>query len=132
MIVAGAGISGRCGRGELAELVRETAASLGIALGAVAALAVPMAKATHPAALAAADILGLALIPVATADLAGAARFALTDSPRVRAVLGVPSAAETAALVVAGAGSHLMAPRAASAHATCAFATTGAAKGEVS
>lgn len=131
MIVAGAGLSARCAARELADLVLGTAASLGIAMGEVAALAVPEAKAAHPAARGAAGLLGLPLKAVSADDMGAAACLALTDSPRARAALGVPSAAETAALAAAGADSRLLAPRAASPRATCAFATKGGAtKGE--
>lgn len=45
-----------------------------------------------------------------------------THSPRVQAMFGVGSVAEAAALVGAGAGSRLIAPRIATPHAACALA----------
>lgn len=45
-----------------------------------------------------------------------------THSPRVQAMFGVGSVAEAAALVGAGPGSRLIAPRVATPYAACAFA----------
>jgi cobalt-precorrin 5A hydrolase len=49
---------------------------------------------------------------------------AATHSPRVQAMFGVGSVAEAAALVGAGPGSRLLAPRVATPYAACALAVS--------
>jgi len=77
----------------------------------VAALATLAEKAAAPALLALAGALGVPVIPITAAALAGVET--LTDSPRLRAFLGTGSLAEAAALCAAGPGARLLGPRAA-------------------
>lgn len=122
MIVAGFG----CRKGVSAD---EVAAAFALALdraglrpGVIAAFAAPAAKGGEAALKIAADRHGLPLILVPEAALAAAADRTLTRSERVVALLGVPSAAETAALAAAGPGARLMGPRSSAGNVTCALA----------
>ena len=80
-------------------------ATLAMAAAAPAQLALPADKAGHPALAA----LGLPLVAVALADLAG--QPARTPSPRQPARYGRLSVAEAAALAAAGPGARLLQPR---------------------
>jgi cobalt-precorrin 5A hydrolase len=62
------------------------------------------------------------LVGVAAAELAAVADRAVTYSDLVHRLKGVPSIAETAALVAAGRHARLILPRMANASATCALA----------
>jgi cobalt-precorrin 5A hydrolase len=62
-------------------------------------------------------------VPQAALEQAGAR--AVTRSQRVRALTGVPSLSEAAALAAAGPSARLLAPRIAVGPATCALAITG-------
>jgi cobalt-precorrin 5A hydrolase len=64
------------------------------------------------------------LVPQAELEAAGART--VTRSDRVIALMGVPSAAEAAALAAAGPAGRLIAPRTAVGPATCALATSEA------
>ncbi len=68
--------------------------------------------------------LNLPLVFLARAALKEAAPRAVTKSPRVLALFGLPSVAETAALAGAGPGSRLVLPRIAAGGVTCAVAAS--------
>lgn len=70
----------------------------------------------------AAKTLGVELLFLPLDALKARKGAAATHSPRVRAMFGVGSVAEAAALVGAGAGSRLLAPRLATPFAACALA----------
>jgi cobalt-precorrin 5A hydrolase len=80
------------------------------------------AKAGEPALIEAAEKLAIPLKGLAPADLAAASDRAVTRSDRVIAMFGVPSVAETAALVGAGPGSTLVLPRIQAHGVACAVA----------
>ena len=113
VIVAGFG----CRKGiSVAEIEAALAAALerhGIAREAVAALSTMAAE------------LGLPLVLVPPRTLEAAADRAVTRSERVVALMGVPSAAETAALAAAGPAGRLIGPRIAVGPVTCALARGG-------
>lgn len=113
MIVAGVGFRSACTAAELAALVRTM---LGERRATV--LAAPARKRGAPALEAAAQ-LGLALRLVDDAALAAVQHLCPTRSEAARRATGHASVAEACAL--AGGGS-LLAPRVASALATCALA----------
>ena len=122
MIVAGLG----CRTGATADAVAEAfAAALsrcGLARDAIDALATGSDKSREQGILALAQALGLPLIFVAAGEMSRAAGGAVTSSPRVIALKGVPSVAETVALAAAGHAARLVAPRVATATVTCAIA----------
>jgi cobalamin biosynthesis protein CbiG len=66
--------------------------------------------------------LGLELVFLPLAALRARKATAATHSPRVQAMFGVGSVAEAAALVGAGPGSRLVAPRVTTPVAACALA----------
>lgn len=78
----------------------------------IAALATLAEKAAAPAVLALARELGLPVLPLAAAALAGVET--LTQSPGQQARFGTGSLAEAAALCAAGSGARLLGPRAVS------------------
>lgn len=90
--------------------------------GEIAMLATLPHRAADRVLLEVAASLGVSLIAVPDADLLSVAPRCLTDSPRVRAAIGLPSVAEAAALAAAGPDAMLLGPRAAVAGATCALA----------
>jgi cobalt-precorrin 5A hydrolase len=117
------GVGGRSGVDavELAALVREAAAAQSVDLR-TASLAALDRREDEEAFRNAAQALGLDLMLVQSAALLARAADVLTHSPRVEAMFGVGSVAEALALVAAGQGSRLLAPRAATARLTCAIA----------
>lgn len=123
LIVAGIG----CRRGVTADAVVDVvdmALQTGVLQRAqLALLAVPDDKMNEAGIQDAARRLGLDIVPVTQQAMQNASAHALTKSERVRALKGVPSVAETAALAAIGSGGRLLAPRSVSATATCAIAT---------
>jgi cobalt-precorrin 5A hydrolase len=79
-------------------------------------------KADEPGVHEAAAALGVALVFLPLDALKARKGAAPTHSPRVQAMFGVGSVAEAAALVGAGPGSRLLAPRVATPYAACALA----------
>jgi cobalt-precorrin 5A hydrolase len=120
-----AGIGAR--RGVAAEaivdLVRAVAARHGAPLSRVT-LCTLESKADEPGLLEAAKILGVGLVFLPLEALKARKGAAPTHSPRVQAMFGVGSVAEAAALVGAGPGSRLLAPRIATPYAACALAVS--------
>jgi cobalt-precorrin 5A hydrolase len=72
----------------------------------------------------AAKTLGVSLVFLPLEALKARKGAAPTHSPRVQAMFGVGSVAEAAALVGAGPGSRLLAPRVATPYAACALAVS--------
>ncbi len=66
------------------------------------------------------------LVRVAPGDLEAAGSRTQSSSPRVKALVGVPSVAEAAALAAAGPKAKLILPRIAVGPVTCALADTAA------
>lgn len=75
--------------------------------------------------VAAARTLRVPLVLVSQRELEAAGHRVATRSPRVMALMGVPSVAEAAALAAGGASARLLGPRIAIGPATCAIAETG-------
>lgn len=105
----------------LVDLVRRVADDLDITL-AEAELFTTESKETEPAFHEAAQKLGLPLTFLPLGMLKKRRGAAKTHSPRVRAMFGVGSVSEAAALVGAGPGSRLLAPRRSTPVAACAIA----------
>ena len=110
------GVSGEV----IASLVREALAS--IEQNGPAALFTVDAKRHEAGVAQAAQALAMPLHFLTQEALAAVSDLAQTRSPRVEALFGVPSVAETAALAGAGAGAVLILPRIARDDATCAIA----------
>ena len=110
------GVSGEV----IASLVREALAS--IEQNGPAALFTVDAKRHEAGVAQAAQALAMPLHFLTQEALAAVSDLAQTRSPRVEALFGVPSVAETAALAGAGAGAVLILPRIARDNATCAIA----------
>jgi cobalt-precorrin 5A hydrolase len=91
--------------------------------GGAGALCTAAAKGAEPGLRDAAARLGLPLIGLPPAALAGTSERAQTRSDRVVALFGVPSVAETAALAAAGPDARLVVPRLQAGGVTCAIAT---------
>lgn len=79
-------------------------------------------KAGEPGLHEAASTLGIDIVFLPLEALKARKGAAPTHSPRVQAMFGVGSVAEAAALVGAGPGSRLLAPRVATPYAACALA----------
>jgi cobalt-precorrin 5A hydrolase len=92
----------------------------------IAALATATDKSAEVGIADAALSLGLRLLFLTPEQLQSASASALTISPRVLSLKGVPSVAETAALAAAGSGARLLGPRVATPTVTCAIAVGGA------
>jgi cobalt-precorrin 5A hydrolase len=110
------GVSGEV----IASLVREALAR--IEQNGAAALFTVDGKRHEAGMTQAAQALAMPLHFLTQEALAAVADLAQTRSPRVEALFGVPSVAETAALVGAGPGAVLILPRIARDNATCAIA----------
>ena len=108
--------------GTLVDLVQRVAKDLRVTLEE-AALFTTESKATEPGFQEAAQQLGLTLTYLPLGSLKKRRGSSKTHSPRVQAMFGVGSVSETAALVGAGAGSRLLAPRQSTPTAACAIAT---------
>jgi cobalt-precorrin 5A hydrolase len=126
MIVAGIG----CRRGtrapDIEAALRAALQRAGLAADTLGAIATAAAKQHEPGIAATAEKLGVRLVLVAQAELQATAHRTQTNSDRVRALFGVPSVAEAAALAAAGAAGRLIAPRLAVGSATCALASDDA------
>ena len=122
MIVAGIGSRKGVSADEVLAALDAALARAGLARDAIAALATPAVKGGEPGIAAAATALGLPLVLVPQKTLEAAADRTLTRSDRVVALMGVPSAAETAALAACGPAGRLIAPRTAVGGVTCALA----------
>ncbi len=118
-----AGIGARRGVAAQAivELVREVATQHGVPLSCLT-LCTLESKADEPGLHEAAKLLGVPLVFLSLGALKARKGAAATHSPRVQAMFGVGSVAEAAALVGAGPGSRLLAPRVATPYAACALA----------
>jgi cobalt-precorrin 5A hydrolase len=126
MIVAGVGCRKGASAREIGAAISAALSRAGLRADALDAIAAPAMKSGEAGLAAAASDLGVPLVLVPQADLETAGARTLTRSERVIAFMGVPSAAEAAALAAAGPAGRLVAPRTAVGSATCALATSGA------
>ena len=125
MIVAGIG----CRRGATAQDVeaalRAALAHAGVAAAALDAVATIVGKNDEPGITSVAKKFGVRVVALPQKELKAASDRAATHSPRVLALTGVPSVAETAALAAVGPHSRLLATRRIVGSATCALAASG-------
>jgi cobalt-precorrin 5A hydrolase len=124
MIVAGIGCRRGASAREIGAAISAALARAGLAHDALALIAAPAMKGGEPGIAAAATDLGVPLVLVPQADLEAAGSRTATRSARVVALMGVPSAAEAAALAAGGPAARLLAPRIAVGPATCALVTS--------
>ena len=122
MIVAGIG----CRRGtppeEIEDVIKRALTAFGLAGGRPDLIATEASKADEPGVVDAARRMAVSLFACTADEMRAAAHRALTVSERVAAMKGVPSVAETAAIVAAGRDARLLGPRIATRSATCAIA----------
>jgi cobalt-precorrin 5A hydrolase len=128
MIAAGLGCRRACAPEDVVAAIEAALKRAGRELEEVCALYAPAARTNSAALRAAAALLGKRLEFVALEHLAQHSAAALTHSERVLRALGIPSAAETAALAGVcsarpGSRARLLGPRTAAGGATCALAT---------
>jgi cobalt-precorrin 5A hydrolase len=126
MIVAGVGCRKGASAREIGAAIMSALARAGLRTDALDAIATPAMKSGEAGIAGAASDLGVPLVLVPQADLEAAGARTLTRSERVISLMGVPSAAEAAALAAAGSAGRLVAPRTAVGPATCALATSEA------
>ena len=126
MIVAGVGCRKGASAREVGAAISAALSRAGLRADALDAIAAPALKSAEAGIAAAASDLGVPLVLVPQADLEAAGARTMTRSERVVALMGVPSAAEAAALAAAGPAARLVAPRTAVGTATCALATSEA------
>ena len=123
MIVAGIG----CRRGTTAEQI-SAAVEMALAEASIAPqqlrlIATSDGKGSEPGIIQASADRGVQLVLVRPADLEAAGPRTLSSSPRVKALIGIPSVAEAAALAACGPASRLVLPHIVEGPATCAIAT---------
>jgi cobalt-precorrin 5A hydrolase len=123
MIVAGVGCRKGASAREVGAAISAALSRAGLRADALDAIAAPALKSGEAGIAAAASELGVPLVLVPQAELEVAGARTMTRSERVVALMGVPSAAEAAALAAAGPAARLLAPRTAVGTATCALAT---------
>lgn len=122
MIVAGVGFRRGVEADEIVALVRRALHELSLTADRLAGLATAETRAAEPGLIEASRRFGVPVSAVSASALAATAPKVQTVSERVRTLYGVGSMAEAAALAGAGEAAVLLAPRIASARATCAIA----------
>ena len=122
MMVAGIGCRNGASTDAVAEALAAALDRCGVARGQIDALATDSAKSHENGIVAVAQALAIPLIFIGASEMTKAAGNAMTSSPRVVALKGVPSVAETVALAAAGRLARLLGPRVATATVTCAIA----------
>jgi len=124
MIVAGVG----CRRGatapDIEAAIRAALARANISADALDVIATMAEKKDEAGIRGAAEKLGVAVVIVSKSALEAANDRTTTRSERVRALMGIPSVAEAAAVAAAGPLAQLIGPRLAVGPATCAIATS--------
>ena len=121
MIIAGVGCRKGAQPGEIKAVVLAALERAGLALSELRLIATTDAKSRERGIELAASAMRVPLVLVTRADLMTASTRAATRSERVRALVGVPSVAEAAALAAGGPAARLIAPRIVVGPATCAL-----------
>jgi cobalt-precorrin 5A hydrolase len=122
MMVAGLGCRSGATAVALAEAFAAALDRCGVTRAEIDALATDAAKSHESGIVDLAEMLNLPLIFIGAPEMTRAAASAITASPRVIALKGVPSVSEAAALAAAGRDARLLGPRVATPTATCAIA----------
>lgn len=123
MIVAGLGFRRGVAPEEIMEMVERALGQAALGRKELSFLATAASRAAEPGLLTAAGLLGLKIEAVPGDRLVAAEPRVVTRSQRVRALHGVGSVAESAALSAAGPQSRLLVQRISNGRATCAIAT---------
>jgi cobalt-precorrin 5A hydrolase len=126
MIIAGMGCRKGASQAEVEAAIDDALTQAKRAREALALIATSDGKAGEPGIIAAARARGVPLVRVAPSDLEAAGSRAQSSSPRVKALVGVPSVAEAAALAAGGPNAKLILPRISVGPVTCALAETEA------
>ena len=126
MIVAGIGCRKGASQGEVEAAIVEALAQVKRRRETLRLIATSDGKANEPGIVAAAMARGVPLVRVAPSELEAAGSRTQSSSPRVKALIGVPSVAEAAALAAGGPKAKLILPRIAIGPVTCALADTEA------
>jgi cobalt-precorrin 5A hydrolase len=126
MIVAGVGCRKGASAREIGAAISAALSRAGLRADVLDVIAAPAVKSSEAGIAGAASDLGVPLVLVPQADLEAAGSRTVTRSERVVSLMGIPSAAEAAALAAAGPAARLVAPRTAVGPATCALATSEA------
>ncbi len=127
MIVAGIGCRKGATQAEVEAAIDEAFAQAKRGRETLRLIATSDGKANEPGIVAAAEARGVPLLRVSPADLEAAGTRTQSSSPRVKALVGVPSVAEAAALAAGGPKATLILPRVSVGPVTCALADTDAA-----
>lgn len=125
MIVAGIGCRRGAAAHDVEAALRAALAHAGLAATALDAIATIAGKNGEPGITSVAKKFGVRVVSLPQSELKTASDRAATRSPRVLALTGVPSVAETAALAAAGPHARLVAARRIVGGATCALAASG-------
>lgn len=125
MIVAGIGCRRGAAAHDVEAALRTALAHAGLAATALDAIATIAGKNHEPGITSVAKKFGVRVVSLPQSELKAASDRAATRSPRVLALTGVPSVAETAALAAAGPHARLVAARRIVGGATCALAASG-------
>lgn len=125
MIVAGIGCRRGAAAHDVEAALRAALAHAGLATTALDAIATIAEKTREPGITSVAKKFGVRLVSLPQGELKAVSDRAATRSPRVLALTGVPSVAETAALAAAGPQARLVASRRIVGGATCALAASG-------
>jgi cobalt-precorrin 5A hydrolase len=124
VIVAGIGCRKGATAAEIDAAMETALERAGRPLARIELMATAASKSAEPGLAAAASARGLRLVFVAQPDLEIASARSATWSARVRALAGVPSVAEAAALAAGGPRARLILPRIVVGPVTCALAET--------
>lgn len=122
MIAAGIGCRKDCTRADIIAAISIALRQANLTMQSVNLLCAPSFKMPASEITAVAETLERPLVFIDLDALANRDAETLSHSPQVASLFGVSSVAETAALVGAGATSHLYGPRIVFGSATCALA----------
>jgi cobalt-precorrin 5A hydrolase len=126
VIVAGIGCRKGATADEIDAAIDTALAQAGRAPDALTLIATSDGKGNEAGIIEAAAARGVKLVLVKPADLEAAGARTQSSSPRVKALMGVPSVAEAAALAAGGPDARLIVSRIVAGPVTCAIAATDA------
>jgi cobalt-precorrin 5A hydrolase len=124
MIVAGVGCRKGVQPGDVKAVILAALERAGIDVSELRLIATIYAKSRENGIEVAASVMRVPLVLVTPADLMSVQPRVATRSERVKALVGVPSVAEAAALAAGGPAARLIAPRIVVGPVTCALAAT--------
>jgi cobalt-precorrin 5A hydrolase len=121
MIIAGIGCRKGASKEEVNAAIAAALEQAGCAREELVLMATSDGKGDEPGIIAAAAARGVRLVLARPAELEAAGARTQSSSPRVKALAGVPSVAEAAALFAGGPKAELLGPRIAVGPVTCAL-----------